>query len=173
MPLVGEFHAQYWALSDTLITGARPRGGYLVWQAAPTTVVIGVGFGGLTPWVERAWAWVTWWIGATWRVRRLDVEQRAVLTRVIGNLTRPQYRIAQCAVRGTATTLGFNRPEAWLLLGRALKASPGAAENTYRHLESCEQVSQMAREMGSTLTNPDLHLLVELAYHGFAVQGAR
>ena len=43
-----------------------------------------------------------------------------------------------------------------------MKSSPGRAENVFRHLNACQITRETA---GSTLTNPDCNLLVELAYH--------
>jgi len=77
-------------------------------------------------------------------------------------LNHPAYPHALEAVQKTATTLGFNRPEAWQGLSRHMKSSPGRAENVFRHLEACRLTRETA---GSTLTNPDCNLLVELAYH--------
>lgn len=74
----------------------------------------------------------------------------------------PAYPFALEAVKKTATTLGFNRPEAWQGLSRHMKSSPGRAENVFRHMNACQLTRETA---GSTLTNPDCNLLVELAYH--------
>lgn len=91
-----------------------------------------------------------------------------VLQQADSLLHHPAYPFAQDAVRKTATTLGFNRPEAWQGLSRHMKSSPGRAENVFRHLEAC----RLTRETcGSTLTNPECNLLVELAYHDFALRG--
>jgi hypothetical protein len=88
-----------------------------------------------------------------------------VLTRATALLQHPAYPAALEAVQQTATTLGFNRPEAWQGLSRVMKASPGRAENIFRHMRACE----LTRELSpSTLTNPDCNLLVELAYHDWA-----
>ncbi len=173
MPVVGEFHSVYWSVSDTAVPvpPGPSRGGYPGWQSGPNSIVIGVGFGGIAPWFERAWAALRWCLRWWPRLYRLDAEQRRVMEHVVDALESPHYRVAQTAVRGTATTLRFNRPEAWIHLGRALKAAPGPAENTFRHLEACRRLQASIAEIGSTLTNPQLHLTVELAYHGFAVKG--
>jgi hypothetical protein len=142
-----------------------------MWQSGPNSIVIGAIFGGLTPWCERIWAALVWWLRWGRRLYRLDDEQRLVVQRVVCALDTPHYRVAQTAVRGTATTIGFNRPEAWLHLGRHIKGHPGHAENTYRHLEAFRRVKASIPEIGSTLTNPALHLTVELAYQGFAAKG--
>jgi hypothetical protein len=90
------------------------------------------------------------------------------LERAQSLMNHPAYPFAQEAVRKTATTLGFNRPEAWQGLSRHMKASPGRAENVFRHMNACQIVRNTAP---STLTNPDCNLLVELAYHDFAMKG--
>lgn len=92
----------------------------------------------------------------------------ALLLKTAKLLRHPAYPAAQAAVRKTATTLGFNRPEAWQGLSRQMKSSPGSAENTYRHMQACQWTKLGA---SSTLTNPDCNLLVELAYHEFAERG--
>lgn len=91
-----------------------------------------------------------------------------LLTRTATLLAHPAFPAAQAAVRRTARTLGFNRPEAWQGLSRQMKASPGAAENVYRHMQACVWTREAA---SSTLTNPACNLLVELAYHEFAARG--
>lgn len=173
MPTIGPFHTTYWAVSDTIAPTPPGAGqpGYPMWQSGPTTVVLGAIFGGITPFLERAWMAVRWWGRWGRRVFRLDGEQRAVMERVIAVLDTPHYRVAQTAVRGTATTIGFNRPEAWIHLGRHIKANPGHAENTYRHLEAYRRVREAVPAIGSTVTQTQLHLTVELAYQGFAATG--
>lgn len=90
----------------------------------------------------------------------------AALAQAERMLNHPAYPFAVEAVKKTATTLGFNRPEAWQGLSRHMKASPGRAENVFRHMEAC----RITRETcGSTLTNPECNLLVELAYHDWVV----
>jgi hypothetical protein len=80
-------------------------------------------------------------------------------------VAHPAYPAALAAVERTRTTLGFSRPEAWQALSRQMKQSPGDAENVFRHLQACQWTRETA---GSTLSNPDCHLLVELAYHQVA-----
>jgi len=173
MPVIGEHHTRYWALSDTIAPMPPGPGnpGYPLWQSGPNTVILGALFGGMVPWFERLWAALCWWARWGRRLYRLDTEQRLVMQRVVCAMEMPHYRVAQTAVRGTATTLGFNRPEAWIHLGRHLKSNPAHAENTYRHLEAFRRVKDSIPAIGSTLTNPALHLTVELAYQGFAARG--
>lgn len=172
MPLVGEHHVRYWEFSSTSTTPLAEQriGHYPAWQSG---VVMGSAFGvvvsGLVLWCERLWDRVRWWWRAQPRVMRLDAEARLVLLRTLDALEHPAYPIARQSVRRTATTLGFNRPEAWKELSRELKGSAGHAENAFRHLEACRLVR--ANLINSTVTNPECHLIVELAYHGFAARG--
>jgi hypothetical protein len=96
------------------------------------------------------------------------MRRRAVVLTALDALEHPAFPLAQSAVKKTATTLGFNRPEAWKELSRELKGSAGHAENAFRHLEACRLVR--ANLMDSTVTNPEMHLIVELAYHAFTVK---
>lgn len=98
-------------------------------------------------------------------------ELELILERALHTVQHPVYPLAARAVRQTATTLGFNKPQAWIQLGHALKDHPDWAENTWRHLHACELTDQWARQAGSTLTNPDRHLLVQIAYSGFSARG--
>lgn len=168
MPVVGEFHGAYWSASDTSapVVVTTRTAGYPAWQGS---VVLGFGFGG------AANLWARWmdavrWLWRLFRLtRRFDAEQRAALGRAAGALNHSGYPQARLAVRRTATTLGFNRPESWKELSRELKGNANNAENAFRHLEACRLTKLNC--ISSTLTNPELHLLVELAYQGFAWQG--
>jgi hypothetical protein len=102
------------------------------------------------------------------RVKKAPVDTPLLLVKAGSLLNHPAYPMAQAAVRRTARTLGFNRPEAWQGLSRQMKQSQGTAENLYRHLQACQWTREVAP---STLTNPDCNLLVELAYHEFALRG--
>lgn len=104
-------------------------------------------------------------------VETFSDEQQAVTTRVLDTLASPAFPLAQLAVRGTATTIGFNRPEAWRDLSRAIKDDPGRAQNVFRHLEAMRRLRVSVREQGSTLSHPHQNLLTELAYVGFAWRG--
>lgn len=107
------------------------------------------------------------------RLHRLPDVQQEVVKRVLGLLEDPRYDLATTAVRHTATLPGFHRPEAWRSLTHLLKGDPGRAENMYRRVKATEQVKTLAREMGSTVTNPQAQLLVELAYHAYTITGRR
>lgn len=165
MPLIGEFHGFYWDISDTNV---RPvvisRGGYPGWQAS---VVAPSLFGGLHAWgadlvAKARYVWRLWR-----RVRTLPTDRATVLEQTLTLLESPTFPIAKQAVRETALTLGFNRPEAWKPYSHALKAEPGRAENVFRHIRACELTRTRA---GSTMTNPTANLLTELAYHAYAAE---
>lgn len=167
MPVIGEFHTTYWENSDTNVAPVRlTRGGYPVWQSG---VVIGTAFGGLALFWDRASDWWRWCWRLVSRSYRFNPEQRAVVLKTLAALEHPAYEVARGAVRKTARTVGFNRPEAWKDLSRELKASAGGAENAFRHLEACRLVR--ANLLNSTVTNPECHLITELAYQGFAWRG--
>jgi len=172
MPTVGPFHGFYWAGdASTAVTPVIPgegRSGYPSWQAA---VIAPSLFGLIGAWLDARLALLRWWLAFGRRVHRLDRERRAVLLVTLARLESPAYPLARLAVRQTATTLGFNRPEAWQPYARELKASPGRAENTFRHLRAYTLLDQSVRAKGSTLSHPDLHLTTELAYRGFAEMG--
>ncbi len=140
-----------------------------MWQSGPIHVVLGSMFGGLAPYFERAWDYTKWAWKTVWRVIRVHPAGRDALLRVLDAVEHPAYQTACVAVRKTATTIGFNRSTAWIELGRAMKRSPGDAENTYRHLESVRLLR--GNLLNSTLTNPQAHLMTELAYQDFAVKG--
>lgn len=110
--------------------------------------------------LERRDEWIKHLAGCT-------PEQRAILDSVIAAMQSPHWETARRVVRDTAQTLGFNDPNAWVQYSRAVKKDPGQAENTFRHLKS---VHDLRGEVG-VLSNPQAHLLIELAYHGFAETG--
>ena len=172
MPTVGSFHDQYW--KDTTPSTFVPPppgpsvGGYAGWQAG---VIVPSLFGVVGAWLDAQMGRLRWAFRLVRRVERLNAEQRAVLDTVIRSLESPAYPVARQAVRDTAQTLGFNRPEAWKPYSHELKASPGRAENTFRHLRACTLTRDRLREQGSTMTNPEMHLVVELGYQGFAAVG--
>lgn len=173
MPTVATFHTHFW---ENTGVDAPPAPepvlvwGYPHWQRS---VTVGSLFGGLTPWMERLEARIAqWWDRSRWvgrtiyRVSKLHGEHRAVFLRVLETLEDRDYPLARMAVRKTATTMRFNRPEAWKTLGDALKKSPGNQENTFRHLNAVHLLQENA--IDRELTNPEAHFLIELAYQGFA-----
>lgn len=165
-------HEQYWVSQSTVVippsTVVGGVGSYSAWQR---TVIMPSLFGAFQEWWERWAARLRWWRDVTLRIERLGPDRRALLTRTIEVLDSPGYPLAQQAVRQTATTLGFNRPEAQKPLWHMMKSSPGQAENVFRHLNVVELVDAGIRAQGSTLSNPQKHFLAELAYQDFALRG--
>ena len=95
-------------------------------------------------------------------------DAEAVLDAVARALQHPAYGAAHRAVRQTATTIGFNSPQAWVKLSHTIRDHSAWAENTWRHLNACHLTQDAIAAQGSTLCNGDRHLLVQLAYAGFA-----
>jgi hypothetical protein len=171
MPVQSWAHSAYWADTSTAVTPVVPTSGqpgYPLWQGS---VVVGSGFG---PLGELA---ATWWdrckvlVAVARRLWGCSPMQRAVIWRTVDLVESPVFPVAVQAVQRTATTLGFNRQEAWGDLKAELKRSPGNAENTFRHLQTVNTLR--LNYTGSTLSNPTAHLVVELAYHGYTLRKVR
>lgn len=184
MPLVGEFHGKFWrARANPLPTPGvssdwlYPRFQAVILMSAFWMIPVQA--------LEALWRqlrWYTrlaralWW----WRsveaherltqwIQRLeasDWEQRAILDRVWLAFDPTVWPQARDRVRATATTPDFNQPIAWVEYSRAIKANTGQAQNVFRHLK-------VVHELRATtpLSNPEAHLLAELAYQGFAALG--
>lgn len=169
MPVQSWGHSQYWTTTSTAVapvvnTSGQP--GYPLWQAG--VIVLPSLFGAVSAWagiwrqrLRLMWRFAGHMLG-------MNAEQQAVVWRCIEAVDSPRYGVARNSVKRTATTLGFNRPEAWSDLKAELKRDPGNAENTFRHLHTVNVLRQNL--VGSTLSNPDAHLLVELAYHGYSMK---
>jgi hypothetical protein len=128
-------------------------------------------FGGLAGWAALWWARLRTCYRLAVRLVPMTHQQRAVIWRCVDLVESPAFPVAVQAVKRTATTLAFNRPESWSLLKAELKSSPGNAENTFRHLNTVNVLR--LNYTSSTLSNPTAHLLVELAYHGYTLRGAK
>lgn len=158
----GSFPGQLQALWERLTAWWRPERVVEVPVVQTETVFVPVAakvkpkkrVGALVQWARRA-------------KKVVPQAPQPVMAKVAALRTHPAYPIALKSVAETATTLGFNRPEAWQGLSRQMKSSPGRAENTYRHMRACELVRAQSP---STLSNPDCNLLVELAYHEWSGQ---
>jgi hypothetical protein len=167
VPVIGEFHTTYWENSDTSAAAVHVgRGGYPSWQSA---VVVGSIFGGIALHWERVCDWIGWAWTLIRRSYRFDPERRAIVKQTLAALEHDAFPTAQRSVRKTAVTLGFNRAESWKDLSREIKNDPGRAENTFRHLEAMRLTR--VNNIGSTMTNAEQNLIVELAYQGFAWRG--
>ena len=189
MPTVGPFHRFYWKARANVppppVTG-RP-GGYPPWQASVTTAMAiwGVPLDALGPiWQQARWLWSIarrlWhWRSPetqdrleTWiaRLETFSPDQLAVLERVVTAMTGPHWDAAQLAVRTCATTPKFHAPEQWVVYSRELKANVGQAQNIFRHVKALSVLRPLG-DGPAPLSNPDAHLLIELAYQAFAAMG--
>lgn len=176
MPAIGAFHAFYWrAKANPPPTPPGPsKGGYPGWQAS----VVGLGLGVFQPWYERFVRWLRLWrqrarvtreeVALLERLTCLTDNEHLVLGRVLRALESPAYYAATEAVRETARTIGFANPQAWKPYSHMLKANAGRAENVFRHVKACERTRSL---VSVDLTNPEVNLVVELAYTGYAVKG--
>jgi hypothetical protein len=167
MPLKA-FQRNYWLNSDTFVQPVKvSRGGYPGWQIS----VIASLWGALGDWIRAAYGNARWIWSLVRRIRGLDRDRQLVIQRTLDMVEHGTYPLAASAVRQTATTRGFHDPAAWKPLSHALKGDAGRAENTFRHLNTVMLLQTAARGAGSTLTNPELHFLSELAYQSFAIKG--
>ena len=97
--------------------------------------------------------------------------QRAVLDSVMAVLTGPLWAPATAAVAACATTPKFHQAEQWVEWSRAIKANKGQAQNVFRHLKAVQAVRGLSDADGP-VSNPDAHLVVELAYQALAATQA-
>lgn len=175
MPTIGPFHRFYWkARANTPPpAGTWAPWGYPRWQTAPRSGVMlslaiwGVSLDTIRPVLTQIrWVWrlvrVVWWIR--------DAERQAVLWRVIEQLASERWPHAQSAVRACAHTPKFHHADQWVEYGRALKANPGQAQNVFRHVKVVHALRGL-QDDGGPISNPDAHLLAELAYQGYAAMG--
>ena len=186
MPTLGPFHRFYWKARANPLPG--PGAGqpwmYPGWQSTVicAMAIWGIPFEAIGPlWRQLLWLWHTirrlwWWRSPAqqatlhlWidRLERSDAEQRAVLERVVEMMTSAVWADTRRLVRECAVSPKFHQPEQWLEYSRALKANRGQAQNVFRHIK----VVHTLKANHPDLSNPDAHLLAELAYQGFASQG--
>lgn len=199
MPTIGPFHGRYWKARANTPPPAGTGGNtpmYKEWQSTiqrsltlsmavwwvPMPASISTSLGrlgrrliGLYRIGRRLWQWYgtaehlgpdQW----TPRLDRLDLEQLAVLERVIAAFDSPGWGSARLAVRQCATTPKFHQPEQWIAYSRAIKANPGQAQNVFRHLKAVSDLRSLD-DGPAAVSNPEAHLLVELAYQGMAALG--
>lgn len=176
MPTTGAFHAQFWDARAQTPAAVADRRDYLYpkWQSnmqrsyTLSMAIWAVPGDALYPfklWLRRAWgAWVRFYRLKPWT---LSGEQLAVLDHVTALVTSAPYETARREVRACAVLERFNRPEQMVDYSRALRADARQTQNTYRHLRALHGVRALEPDLG----RPDANLLVELAYHGFALTG--
>lgn len=176
MPVVGEFHGKFWRARANIPPppGAGNIWMYPCWQISVVAMTI---FGPPLDLIRVYWRHVLACIHVAqllWRYRvwvmlfdGWDAEQRAVVNRAIAVMNHPTWTEARQRVRACAETPKFHQPEQWLAYSRAVKANAGHAQNIWRHV----RVVLELKAADPTLTNPDAHLIAELAYQGFAAIG--
>mgnify|MGYP001617550811 CR=1 FL=1 len=185
MPLVGEFHGKFWRARPTAPPPSGVSGEWMYPRVQAALILSSaiwwLPWTVLTPlWVllcwygsvlRQLWRWQCWARAhrlalAPAHFGTLDAEQLLILSRVLSALHSPAWTNTQQLVRATATTLNFNEPAAWVDYNRAIKANAGQAQNVFRHLKVVH-----ALRATTSLSNPEAHLLAELAYQGFAAIG--
>lgn len=185
MPVVGEFHAKFWKARAN--APAPPATAATAWMypGVQSVVTMPFLFGALQPlwdqlvWyvrlAERLWHWrapanqvrLETWIA---HLEAFDTEEYAIVERVVEAMRHPRWSDARHAVRAVATSPKFHHPEQWVAYGRALKANKGQAQNVFRHVKAVSELHGLA-DGPAALSNPEAHLLIELAYQGFAALG--
>lgn len=185
MPVIGEFHSQYWRHRANAVIPPGPNAGgwaYPKVQQVASGISMGarmVLFGPPLDWLRVYWYRLLRWLlpatdhalltlGAQYT--GFDAEQQAVLARVTRVLRSPGWAEARRAVRECATTPSFHEPSQWVEYSRAIRSNLGQAQNIHRHLKAVHAVRGL-HDGPAALSNPDAHLLVELAYQGMAAQG--
>lgn len=175
MPTVGSFHRKFWRSRNNplLPPGAPNPWQYPLWQAvsrsaAMSLVIFGPPLDVLRPLLAQAWlrlrrAWWAWYVG----LEQLTPDDTLVIPRVLA-LVQSRYWDEACdRVRACATSPKFHQPEAWVEYSRAIKKDIGQAQNVFRHVRVVHELKAAHPE----LTNPEAHLVTELAYLAVAAQG--
>lgn len=180
-------HSQYWDGS----TGGEPEPGepgppwqYPIWQSG------GVVLPSLGGACQGAWEWTLALASLAWSCRHYSAEQLqtterllprlgatvtvpehlAIAERVLTVLQSPVYPLAQQAVRQTAIKPTMRDHHYWRAVGQTAKAW-NWSENVYRRLDANETADRTLRAAGSTVTNMDRELAVELAYGALKALG--
>ena len=96
--------------------------------------------------------------------------QQRVADHVQWTLADRHWPEARNAVTVTATTLGLNKPHAWDELANTVKSQPQWAENMWRHVHAVKLFHKRITHANRQMRNPDINLLVELAYVSYAIQ---
>lgn len=188
MPTVGSFHRFYWksrpnvpAAPGVAVSWIYPQVQSVQASMSMGMAIWGVPFDAVRPiwrqvrWLveiaRRLWYWrspstqeqLETWIA---RIEALTPEQALVLDRVCEALSGPYWDVARREVLACATSPKFHQPEQWVAYSRALKANAGQAQNVFRHVK----VVHALREK-YPVSNPEAHLVTELAYQGLAARG--
>ena len=187
MPTVGSFHRFFWKGRPNAVVppGVGQTSMYPQWQSTVTAMAVTFWppFTVLRPyWQQVRWLWGLVYRLWSWRdpqqhvrleqwVARVEVLtplELQVLDRVVAVLRGPWWEEAQARVAVCAHTPKMEGHEQWLAYSRALKSNPGQAQNVYRHVRVVHELHDASQH---ALTNPEAHLLAELAYQAYAVLG--
>lgn len=106
------------------------------------------------------------------RIGALTEDRQVVVARVLDALESEKWAEAQAAVQTCATTPKFHQPEQWVEYGRAIKANKGQAQNVFRHLKVVQAIRGLD-DGPAPISNPEAHLLAELAYQAFSAVGRK
>jgi len=186
MPVLSIGHSKFWKQRSNPVQAAGPVqgvGNYPAWQSS--VIVCASLLGGLQLLWERVayacrWCLLAWrWSKEPRRVEALlgvsgeawatlSADQRRAMTQALRIVRSPLFPAAQAMVFNTSRAERFHEHQAWNAVSTSLAAAgQGHAENIWRHLHAVEAFRVLHPEM----SNPDRHLLIELAYHEFAASG--
>jgi hypothetical protein len=85
-------------------------------------------------------------------------------------ISGPAFPFARRSVKATSYDRDFKKKSAWADLSHKIKDRPEWAEMTWRHLNANYLMhDDIAASTLSPVSKPDMNLLVELAYHHYAV----
>ena len=173
MPVIGEFHSKFWRAraNAPAAAGTHTTWMYPAWQSSVIVGSFAVWAAVRPVWDQVRWLWRVavslWWCRQPACQAELEAwiaqQQRGgdrLLTRVQAVRAHEAWPAAQAAVRDCAMTPKFHSADQWVAYSRAIKANTGQAQNVFRHLK----VVQTLQAAYPTLSNPDAHLLAELAY---------
>lgn len=186
MPVIGSFHAKFW---KARANAALPPGAAVSWiyPQVQSVIIMSTAIWCLPldilgpVWAQLRWFWMlarrlwSWrhvaqqdalerWLG---RIETMTPEQLAVCERVAVVVDGPFWELARAEVRACAMSPKFHQPEHWVSYSRIVKSNAGQAQNIWRHM----RVVQAMQSSDASLSNPEAHLLAELAYQGLAVMG--
>lgn len=165
MPVVGTFHSKYWRARANGIIPPGKSNPWMYPQWQPAVIAMAV-FGPPLDLLKLFWARAKWWMRWQRAIQGMGLEQILVLHRVMQRLTSPEWDLARSLVRTCAHTPDFHHQEAWVSYSRAMRANLGQTQNIFRHLTVIQGLQAQ-----SLLSNPEAHLLAQLAYEGFAAVG--
>lgn len=163
MPTIGPFHRNYWKARNNAVVPAGTKSTWL-YPLVQTSVSTSFGFlfGALQPYWERFAAWLR-----PCPLDDLSADHRRAVDRVVAVMRSPYWPDAHAAVQAVAQSPKFHHQDQWVEYSRAIRANVGQAQNVFRHLKAVQMVRGL-HDGDAAISNPDAHLLVELAYQAMA-----